>query len=567
MSIPTTPYELSTIRNANGEFYLFNLKEVNQSYLKNLDDIANLVNTNNQTIKCIKLFPLETTKFQNKGSASFIGNMTISDTIKVEFSPKNISKTFDNVNELSRLLTDGSNMDKEISNLMTLILQSDLAYVNLINSTKNVEFAGSLLSPSSSTILTNSFTSIFNSNVRVTGKNVKFHSTQIEGISSTVIGNESLLITVRSNPTASTVLNNMEWATFQSDDNPVIYSASQSLRFEVCPPYVLKNLPTTTQAKLIATKTFPAGLNCVNNRCSPISANRYVYVVSIIGFFFGVALIGLILRLVQLEEVSDGSHRDKLELYNQNLDLKMVEYYTHYPPGTRILSAPIKEVSMIPPRNLFRLNAFGPFHPSVEIGKMTHETGTQLIKLNTNVECNMECNAALMPRLLDCHISNYKLDTSQLPPPSFNSIHQNESKFECFYQVKIKKLPMNNPNLAIGFVTGSYPPFRLPGLCDQSIAFHCQDSTVKISGESVPFPEIELFEGDTIGIGYYTIVDSQSTNTNFHFYFTFLQKRYQREFILNNLEINSIRPSIGSGCDCEVELIFGPKEIAFAKIT
>ncbi|KAI8894477.1 hypothetical protein BC833DRAFT_604763 [Globomyces pollinis-pini] len=227
-------------------------------------------------------------------------------------------------------------------------------------------------------------------------------------------------------------------------------------------------------------------------------------------------------------------------------------------------------ISMIPPRDITDFDCFGDVLPVVEIGEIDDELGSQMVKFTGGVECNVQCNSSLVPRVLDTELPNDTVENDQLPPPAFNSIDSSNEHLECFYQVRIVALEENNPNLAIGFVTGLYPPFRLPGLCDKSIAFHCHDSTVRFGGESIPFPEIEIYEGDILGIGYYLQPPTEiktkpdSTLKNVHFYFTFEKKRYEREFVLENMDIGMIQPSIGSRSDCEVEVVFGPLYTAFA---
>ncbi|KAI8893448.1 hypothetical protein BC833DRAFT_608331, partial [Globomyces pollinis-pini] len=227
-------------------------------------------------------------------------------------------------------------------------------------------------------------------------------------------------------------------------------------------------------------------------------------------------------------------------------------------------------ISMIPPREIADFDCFGDVLPVVEIGQIDDQSGSQTVKFTGGVECNVQCNTSLVPRLLDTELQNDTLENDQLPPPAFYSIDSSNEHLECFYQVRIVALEENSPNLAIGFVTGLYPPFRLPGLCDKSIAFHCHDSTVRFCGETVPFPEIEIYEGDTLGIGYYLQppterdTNPESILKNVHFYFTFEKKRYEREFVLENMDIGLVQPSIGSRSDCEVEVLFGPLYTAFA---
>ncbi|KAI8893449.1 hypothetical protein BC833DRAFT_569204 [Globomyces pollinis-pini] len=541
----------------------FDFQTLDQKYA-----IINILINYNRTMNCAKFIPnfVSTT---SAGKLLFNGKLTMTRTLTMDYQPKNLTGDLKYANNLTETLRKGLNVDIEIYNYLTMVLKSGTARMDFTSNTNNVDLDGTFLSPSILAVSSTSVKSKLNTIFNVTSSNGLVNGTNISSFQVTEKSDKLLL--VQSTSTSIIQVNNTELVS-ESNPNLIINKSPVSYTYEYCPDYVLKLIATTTSSSPPQTTTFAATIPDMN----PYSSYNFSNSFSLLFIMIILTLAGF--RKANLEENVDDI---ELRVFDEaTLKMKAEEFFVKYPIGSvgsreldkatallpqTMVDHPIA-ISMIPPREIADFDCFGDVLPVVEIGEIDDQSGSQIVKFTGGVECNVQCNTSLVPRLLDTELQNDTLENDQLPPPAFNSIDNNDSPLECFYQVRIVTLEENSPNLAIGFVTGLYPPFRLPGLCDKSIAFHCQDSTVRFCGETVPFPEIEIYEGDTLGIGYYLqpTTNPDSTLKNVHFYFTFEKKRYEREFILENMDIGLIQPSIGSRSDCEVEVVFGPLYTAFA---
>ncbi|KAJ3321881.1 Rsp5p-dependent ubiquitination, sorting of cargo proteins at the multivesicular body [Boothiomyces sp. JEL0866] len=184
----------------------------------------------------------------------------------------------------------------------------------------------------------------------------------------------------------------------------------------------------------------------------------------------------------------------------------------------------------------------------VNIGKM-RSSGMQTIEFITNVECCIQSNSTLKPRLLN--------NVEPVPPPSFN-----ESFLlpECYYEVKVLSL-VENSKIGIGFASCPYPPFRLPGYDSNSIGYHSHNGSVYLNnrgdGRSCG-PAISI--GDTLGIGYRLIELPKIGNHILHqtvFYFTHNGIRIGDEHVADGFFPDKIYPTIGATGYAKVEMKFG----------
>ncbi|KAJ2994657.1 hypothetical protein HDV02_001396 [Globomyces sp. JEL0801] len=520
------------------------------------------------------------------GELLFNGNLSIPQSLAVQFETSNALEFQNNVNNLNQSIQNGLNVDRNVSNLITNILQSPNTLLDFQNHSQMVDISGTVVSPMNSTILTNSIHTKLDSLYYVISNQSTVALTQVQSVYVSEKGMNSIQLEVKMKDNIDIILNDIQFRS-KIHSSTSQFVAHEAYTYQYIPKVIKENYPTAV-AKALTQTTFTSQVTLLNDYEIGTHSNG----MSLTAFFTMIFTLAFLLVLLVRVNFSK-RHRPYVtysenyttDVYQNTLDSKTLDFFVAYPIDS-IKSKNIlvstgtlpnfervgSKTSMIHPRILPDFDSFGFYEPIVEINDMLVDTGTQLITFQTTVECNIQCNQSLIPRLLDTTL-NAIMANDQLPPPAFHSIDSSNEHLECFYQVRIVTFEENNPNLAIGFVTGLYPPFRLPGLCDKSIAFHCQDSTVRFCGETVPFPEIEIYEGDVLGIGYYlqppTEIDSNpdSTFKNVHFYFTFEKKRYEREFVLENMDTGMIHPSIGSRSDCEVEVVFGPLYTSFAPET
>ncbi|KAI8893235.1 hypothetical protein BC833DRAFT_625068 [Globomyces pollinis-pini] len=436
-----------------------------------------------QNINCAKFIPEPPSTIYTGEVMYFGGNFTVYNSLTVDYQPQNLTADLNYATNLTETLKRGTSLDKEISEYLNMTLQSGTARLNFINYSNEVELFGSLFLPSYSTILVN----------KAIAK----------------LSNESAWFAMDKNTTTNLI--QVQEFSVITVENRLQFNITSLSKIVLRSAYFLGN-QTPDVSTFKPTQAFKY------KNCDLLSQEASRSLLS--QFVFG--LIFVILGMGILNSWNPNSRRRNVgrteRIYDEaTLKLKAEEFLEKYPIGsvgsreldkvTALLPQSMVDhtiaISMIPPREIADFDCFGDISPVVEIGEIDDQTGSQTVKFTGGVECNVQCNSSLVPRLLDTELPNDTLENDKLPPPAFNSIDNVDAPLECFYQVRIVTLEENNPNLALGFVTGLYPPFRLPGLCDNTIAFHCHDSAVRFGGESIPFPEIEIYEEDILGIGYY----------------------------------------------------------------
>ncbi|KAI8894475.1 hypothetical protein BC833DRAFT_660864 [Globomyces pollinis-pini] len=513
-----------------------------------INTIIRLLNNHNRTMNCAKFIP-NTDSTTSVGKLLFTGKLTMT-TLTMDYQPINLTGDLKYGNNLTERLKKGLNVDSDMYDYLYMALQSGTARLDFTNNTNDIDLDGTFLCPNVSTVSRISVKSKLDGIFNVTSSNVMVNRNNIRSFRVTKKSDKFLLVQTTSDSIIQ--LLNTELVT-ESNTNLIISKArlpnliidrSQvSYKYESCPNDVLDLIATSTSSSPPRTTTIVAA-------SSNMKSSNFLFSFCLLFIFFILVVLFAGIQIAKLQEsnndiemkvLHEAPFKSRLEIFYQKYPIGSVESRELDKVTALLPQAMIDHVlaiSMIPPRVIADIDCFGDVLPVVEIGEID-ESGTQMVKFTGGIE-------------------------------SFNSIDSSNEHLECFYQVRIVTLEDNSPNLAIGFVTGLYPPFRLPGMCDKSIAFHCHDSTVRFCGESIPFPEIEIYEGDILGIGYYlqppTEIDTNpdSTLKNVHFYLTFEMKRYEREYILENMDTTLIQPSIGSRSGCEVEVVFGLLHTAFA---
>ena len=133
---------------------------------------------------------------------------------------------------------------------------------------------------------------------------------------------------------------------------------------------------------------------------------------------------------------------------------------------------------------------------------------------------------------------------SNLPLPKLNEVY--------YWEVKMFDLPQTT-NVAVGLATKPYPPFRLPGLCRYSVAYHSNgDKSYNYPFASSTYGP-SLKEGDVLGIAY-----RPRTGTVF---FTRNGRKMEDAFV--GFSRWNLFPTIGADGPCSVHVNLGQSGFVF----
>ncbi|KAI0735225.1 concanavalin A-like lectin/glucanase domain-containing protein [Earliella scabrosa] len=133
---------------------------------------------------------------------------------------------------------------------------------------------------------------------------------------------------------------------------------------------------------------------------------------------------------------------------------------------------------------------------------------------------------------------------SNLPLPKLNEVY--------YWEAKMFDLP-ETTNVAIGLATKPYPPFRLPGLCRHSVAYHSNgDKSHNFPFTATPCGS-SLKEGDVLGVGY-----RPRSGTVF-----FTKNGRKMEDAYTGLTNWNLFPTVGADGPCSIHINLGQSGFVF----
>ncbi|KAJ3269198.1 Rsp5p-dependent ubiquitination, sorting of cargo proteins at the multivesicular body [Terramyces sp. JEL0728] len=299
----------------------------------------------------------------------------------------------------------------------------------------------------------------------------------------------------------------------------------------------------------------------------PQSLDVLKFIPYLIPILIVIAIFALIAIRYSLKRLENRAGRD-IQLGNLANPSEQADcFISNFPPNTQAANLALNSNNSIPtsmsdPGNsvtMLTIRKFVGFgfqgvKPRVIISKM--ENGQQEIEFNTYQECNIQSNACLKPRIFGSE--------SPQPPPSFDTFGASQ---ECYFEVKILSKDKENAKIALGFATCPYPPFRLPGYDQTSIAYHSDSGNVfwnnRENGTTCGPP---IAVGDVLGIGY-RIVEIPSYGDHILnqtvFYFTHNGIRIGDEFVTDGFYPDQIYPTLGTTGSCKLQAVFGPVDLVF----
>ncbi|KAJ2998790.1 hypothetical protein HDV02_004030 [Globomyces sp. JEL0801] len=578
-----TLHTFKTIGTVNGPYHIRN-SELDSIDISQWLFILNQVFVYNQNIKCFGIDKLGTTKFQSI-DVGFMGNMFILNSLTIKLPTNNSFISIEEVKEWSISLSKGLSIDEAISKCITKLLHSNTTQFTSSNMNNRIESEGLYVDGQNLNVFNGQFISTSPFEFRTEGIN-SFALVQKVRHVSVMNGSNGMLSITFDFPNSS-----IKFYHLQAFSIPITehsdYSRAKPYQLVECPDYVRSLIPTPTMEYMSET-TETQICSIQRNDCVGINymTNPYYTLGSYLLSFVLLSVMLLRWNILPIASLR-GSDQDDNEMNDlESLKLMADEFFRRYPIGspqarqlnltTTVLPHSFENtagpsISMIGLRSIPDFSFFEGFQPSIDISVMNNEYGHQHIKFTTVVGCTVQVNGILKPRILDSDTGatidiHSQVGNDSLPPPAFSAIHEEIERLECYYQVRILYLESSDVNFVFGFVSGLYPPFRLPGFHDKSIGFHSYDSTVRIGGNSFSFSEIEVFEGDVLGIGFYFLGTTREDRKRLCFYFTFNHKRYDREFIVDDFDESLLQPAIGATRNCEVELVFGNVSKAFRAI-
>ncbi|KAJ3269203.1 Rsp5p-dependent ubiquitination, sorting of cargo proteins at the multivesicular body [Terramyces sp. JEL0728] len=207
-----------------------------------------------------------------------------------------------------------------------------------------------------------------------------------------------------------------------------------------------------------------------------------------------------------------------------------------YPPNTELV-----ELTKMPTFSLLNIKEyeFTEPIPKVIVGGL-YGNGKQRIQVKSRQVVTLQTNRMLT-------------EVGILPPPSFESTELPER----YYSVTIDQMDKDTI-IGVGFATRPYPPFRLPGMEDISIAYHTSGN---ILHNKTRFAAPVARRGSIIGVGYRRIERIRVERHVIYdlvLFFVVDGVRIGDEFVCDG---EKVYPTVGTNGNCKLLVDFGSANV------
>ncbi|KAJ3254447.1 Rsp5p-dependent ubiquitination, sorting of cargo proteins at the multivesicular body [Boothiomyces macroporosus] len=468
-----------------------------------------------------------------------ITNFTTSE-ISLDISwPIALNSLIPEISTLSNTANDDDRLNEILLQIGELSVKSQQSIILGFKSAAEISgsFIGTIGSPSSYSFYNGTYTfdqANFNGGLKFMTSNNPFTSCKFQNAQSIKFSNDIFNYTLSFTASSSTLVYNYSGSVGLS------FTAVGSVTFNGFGAFVL---------------ILSSGMTA-NGTLTPFETFVYAILVSFVLLYF---IYSFVYRYQQLPSRTRSGNFNTRRILAER-------FVGHYPPDSEAALMALNKTNRVPesmkgkPRSptFLCLREFEEYKfetvPKIRIGKMKRD-GRQTVEFVTDQECSVQTNACMKP---------HEFGTSELePPPLFDD---ESSSLECYFEVKI--ISIGTGNIAIGFATSPYPPFRLPGFAETSIGYHSKDGKVYLNdyeGKGLECGE-PLEKGDTLGIGF-RVVEIERVGEHVIsetiFYFTRNGTRIGDEFVTDGFYADKIYPTIGVNCNCKLSVAFGNVDLVF----